>query len=85
LGRRSRVEVIREILIEALDGRNKTKIMYRCNLNLKSFNRHLDELLSKGLLVKVKHHSRNGVLYKTSEKGKRLLRALDEAMDILLG
>lgn len=85
LRRRSRVEVIREILVEALNGRSKTRIMYRCNLNLKCFNRYLDVLLDKGLLVKVKHQSKNGFLYKTSEKGKRLLKTLDEVIELLLG
>jgi len=37
------------------------------------------------LLVKIKHQSKNGFLYKTSEKGKRLLKSLDEVAKLLPG
>jgi len=43
----------------------------------------MNELLNHGLLVKVKHQSKNGFLYKTSEKGKQLLKALDEIAKLL--
>ena len=52
--------------------------MYKCDLNIHSFNRYLNELLDKGMLVKVRHESRHIVLYKTSEKGKKLFKAFDE-------
>ena len=81
--RRSRMELIREILQEGLKPKSKTKIMYRCNMNLQCFNRYMEELLSHGLLVKVKHQSSNGFFYKTTEKGKRLLKALDEIEKLL--
>ena len=83
--RRSRMELIREILAEAIVPRSKTRIMYRCNMNLQCFNRYMNELLNHGLLVKIKHQSKNGFLYKTSEKGKRLLKSLDEVAKLLPG
>ena len=45
--RRSHVEVIVEILSEALNGANKTRLMYRCNLNFGRFNRYLRELCAR--------------------------------------
>jgi len=74
-----------EILKEALKGCSKTRLMYRCNLNFRCFNGYLNELLDKNLLVKVKHQSRNGVLYRTSDKGKELLEALTRVMELLSG
>ncbi|MEM2263457.1 MAG: winged helix-turn-helix domain-containing protein [Candidatus Bathyarchaeia archaeon] len=82
--RRSRVEVIVEILREALDGANKTRLMYRCNLNFRHFNRYLGELLDAGLLERVPSNPESGlVLYKTTEKGRELLKILEKAGEFL--
>lgn len=75
--RRSRVEVIIEILSEALDGVNKTRLMYRCNLNFGRFNRYLKELLDAGLVERVVSNPEVGVvLYRTTDKGRELLKVL---------
>ncbi|MBS7281301.1 MAG: winged helix-turn-helix transcriptional regulator [Candidatus Freyarchaeota archaeon] len=75
--RRSRVEVIIEILSEALDGVNKTRLMYRCNLNFGRFNRYLRELLDAGLVERVVSNPEVGVvLYRTTDKGRELLKIL---------
>lgn len=81
--RRSRMDVIMDMLRKAQIETSKTKLMYRCNLNFNSFNRYFEELLDKGLLVEVRHNPSGTVLYKTSEKGKRLLRALVEVFRLL--
>ncbi|MDI6805123.1 MAG: winged helix-turn-helix domain-containing protein [Candidatus Bathyarchaeia archaeon] len=47
--RRSRTEVIVNLLNEALSGANKTRLMYQCNLNFMRFNCYLQELLDAGL------------------------------------
>jgi|YelNatPaOPRAMG01_1025707.scaffolds.fasta_scaffold33478_2 predicted transcriptional regulator len=75
--RRSRVEVIVEILTEALGGVNKTRLMYRCNLNLGRFNRYLKELLDAGLIERVVANPEGDVvLYRTTDKGRELLKIL---------
>jgi len=75
--RRSRVEVIIEILTEALGGVNKTRLMYRCNLNLGRFNRYLKELLDAGLIERVVANPEGDVvLYRTTDKGRELLKIL---------
>ena len=85
MGRRSRIDVLIEILTEALNESSKTRIMYRCNLNYKCFNRYLKELLEKGLIVKIERSSRKTELYKTSEKGRELLQVLKRAKKLTTG
>ena len=81
--RRSRVDVIMDMLREARTEISKTKLMYRCNLNFNSFNSYFEELLDKGLLIEIKHNPGRRILYKTSEKGKNFLRALIEVSKVL--
>jgi len=82
-GRRSRTEVICDILSEALDGANKTRLMYRCNLNFMRFNRYLRKLLDTGLIESVNSNPEGTVLYKTTTKGRELLRVLRKAKEFL--
>lgn len=82
--RRSRIEVIVEILSEALGGVNKTRLMYRCNLNFGRFNYYLKELLDAGLIECINSEPNVGlVLYKTTEKGRELLKILRNAEEFL--
>jgi len=81
--RRSRADVITDVLVEALDGAAKTKIMYRCNLNLLRFERYFGELLAKGLIVVVENPGSNTTLYMTTKKGRALLEILKEAKQIV--
>ena len=77
--RRSRMEVIIDILTESLDGANKTRIMYRANLNFLRFNCYLSEMLENGLLLKENNGVGGVVVYKVTESGKALLRTLRKA------
>jgi len=81
--RRGRVEVIRDILREARKSTNKTRIMYRSNLNFVCFNRYFEELIKKGLIVEVKSNPDGVKIYKTSEKGLQLLEVLERAGDLI--
>ena len=76
MGRRSRTEVIIDILTEALRGAKKTRIMYRANLNFLRFKKYLSELLDGSLIAMVNNPDSGGVVYKTTEKGKALLEVL---------
>jgi len=83
MGRRSRVEVIIDILSEATKEVNKTRMMYKCNLNYSCFSKYFNELLKKGLIAEV-HSVHNGVKkYKTTEKGKELLEVLRKAKEFI--
>ena len=81
--RRSRIEVIKDILTEASSGANKTRIIYRANLNFLRFNRYFSELVEKGLIVGVDNPG-GGVVYQTTEKGKALLEVLKKAEQFIL-
>ena len=81
--RRGRTEVVCDILSEALEGANKTRLMYHCNMNFLRFNRYLEELLEAGLLVRVDSNPSNVVLYKTTDNGRELLRVLRRANEFL--
>ena len=76
--RRSRTEVIVDVLTEALNGANKTRIMYRANLNFMRFNNYLSELTESGLL-KRENNGDGRVMYKTTKNGKALLETLEKA------
>jgi len=82
--RRSRTEVILDILDEALEGVNKTRLMYSCNLNFGRFNTYFKELLNAGLIEKLEDSNPGGVvIYKTTEKGRELLEVLRKANKLL--
>lgn len=79
--RRSRTEIIIDILSEALGAANKTRIMYRANLNFLRFNRYFGELLDAGLVEVFDNPGSEcgGVMYQTTEKGRELLKVLEKA------
>lgn len=77
--RRSRTQVISEILSEASGGTNKTRLMYRCNLNFERFNRFLRQLLDAGVIERVNPNPKGVTLYKTTDKGQELLMILRKA------
>lgn len=81
--RRSRTEVVSVILSEALEGANKTRLMYRCNLNFARFNHHLENLLNAGLVECINDNPEVLAKYKTTEKGRELLRVLRKAGEFL--
>ncbi len=75
-----------DVLTQALDGANKTRLIYRCNLNFAQFNRYLQELSDSGLIectgttIKGNKPSKT---YKTTPKGRKLLRVLLKADEFL--
>jgi predicted transcriptional regulator len=81
--RRGHIEVICDILNEALGGANKTRLMYHCNLNFLRFNRYLQELLGADLIECVGSNPEGVILYKTSERGRELLKVLRKANEFL--
>jgi predicted transcriptional regulator len=81
--RRSRSSVIVDILNEALTGVNKTRIMYRCNLNCQRFNRYLVELLQGGLIKCSSIYPDGMIVYRTTERGRELLKVLQRASEFL--
>jgi predicted transcriptional regulator len=56
----------------------KTHMMYRANLNYVSFNRVFPVLVEQGFIGEA-GDPEGGTLYRTSEKGLALIKALSEA------
>lgn len=80
---RSRWRIILDILRCGLGGGvKKTHIMYRANLNYVSFNRYFRVLFEEGYVVEAGDPD-GGVLYRTSEKGRILVKKLNEVEDEL--
>lgn len=83
LRRRSRVEVIEQILKEARKETPPTRLMYLNNLSFATFNRYIKYLLDKGLIAPTQG---DRVLYKTTKKGEEFLeltKKLRKYIDLL--
>lgn len=81
--RRSRLNIIAEILDAAINGAVKTRIMYRVNANFVQFNDHVKCLLEAKLIRTIRRSRRT--VYETTEKGRLLLHIFNEAEEMLKG
>lgn len=70
--RRSKFEIMVDILSVAQTAPRKTEIVYKANLNFNRLERYLSYLEEKGLIVNL------GSEYKTTEKGKEFLQEFNE-------
>jgi len=74
---RSQIDIVADVLRETADGAKKTQIMYGCNLSFRQLQAYLVLLLDQGLLRKISEtqKGRDPKFFKTTSKGKNLLRA----------
>lgn len=79
--RRSRLDIIAEILDSAIDGSVKTRIMYNANVNFVQFNYYLERLLEARLIGTIIRKGKT--IYKTTRKGKLLLQRFNETTEML--
>ena len=70
--RRSKIDIIIDVLEVAKMGVNKTHLVYRTNLNFKLANNYLDLLQNQGLVEKRLDK------YITTDKGKAFLQKANE-------
>ena len=77
--RRGWVGISIDILEAASTPINKTRLMYKSNLNFVRFNAYFSDFLRKGLLEERNRDDGNGVVYVISKQGKTLLSALRNA------
>jgi predicted transcriptional regulator len=75
--RRSRVEIIADILKAAIEGSNKTKLVYSTNINFKVLNENLDLLVERGFIEAL------GKRFYTTELGLEFIRIYDKMSELL--
>jgi predicted transcriptional regulator len=78
--KRSRDEIISQILDICTKGANKTQIVYKANLNFRTVNPYID-LLIKNNLIAIKDGQI--VRYETTERGMNLLYNFNYIQDAL--
>ena len=76
---RSQIDIVADVLRETVGGAKKTHIMYSCNLSFRQLQIYLRLLLDRGLLRKVSEEEKgkDPRFFKTTSKGRNLLRAYD--------
>ena len=77
---RSRTDITGLILEAANGGATKTKIMYKAYLSFAQLREYLVMLLEKGLLEYEEGHT----IYRTTEKGMRLLQMYNQINEELV-
>jgi len=81
MGRRTRQNIIYEILQFCASGQRKTNIMYKLKLSYNLLTKYLGLLLEKGFLeeiteqVRVRRKAKPTKIYRTTEKGLLVLEA----------
>lgn len=70
-----------DVLALATAGIKKTHIMYRANLSYEQVHLYLGELIEKRLVVQ--DVSQDGVIYRTTEKGREFLMYYQKIADFL--
>jgi predicted transcriptional regulator len=76
--RRSKLEIIGEVLSVARNGARKTEIVYRTNLNFTRLASYIQYLEEKKFLETSDH------IFKTTSKGEEFLRDYQNMRDVLL-
>lgn len=71
--RRSRPEIILAILKFCREAKNKTQIVYGCNLNFKNSKSYIEELQGKNFLHK------DGSKWRTTELGNAVIIHLEKS------
>jgi predicted transcriptional regulator len=71
-----------DILEMTLNPSNKMRIMYRSNLNFERFNKYFYDLLRRGFIEEM-NDSNGRKVYKTTERGRTLLKVLKEAQELV--
>jgi len=79
--RRSWLEISIAILEVTLTSTNKTRIMYKSNLNFEHFRRYFYDLLRKGIIEEM-NGSDGRLMYTTTERGRTLLEVLRKAQEL---
>ena len=80
--RRSNIEIIADMLRIGENGAGKTKIMYSANMSYSQIQKYLGFLMEQGFIDKVEVDN-PVVTYQLTEKGSKLLRLIDNLIEML--
>lgn len=78
--KRSREEILAQILNTCQEGASKTRVVYQANLNFKTVNFYLETLIGNNLL---EVRTGKNVLYETTQKGANLLESINRISENL--
>jgi predicted transcriptional regulator len=70
---RGKIQIMGDVLALGTSGIKKTHVMYRANLSYEQVQLYLGELISKRLIAQ-DVSSPDGVVYRTTEKGREFLQ-----------
>ena len=80
--RRRTFEIMAQLLeIASQGGATKTSLVYKANLNFKLAQRYLDELESKGMIVR--REGGLGTTYECTDRGREFLGYLSRTLDFM--
>jgi predicted transcriptional regulator len=79
--RRSRHEILSNILKICINGASKTRIVYQANLNFRTVNPYLQTLIKNNLLDASQGRR---ILYKTTKEGENLQETISQVNNALL-
>jgi len=82
--RRSNIEIIADMLRVGTSGSGagKTEIMYSANMSYAQIQKYLAFLMEQGLISKVQVGNPS-IKYQVTDKGSRLLKNIDDIMEML--
>ena len=79
---RGKIQIMGDVLALATSGIKKTHIMYRANLSYEQVHLYLGELIGKRLITQ-DVSSEDGVVYRTTEKGREFLAHYTHLVEFL--
>ena len=71
---RGKIQIMGDVLALGTSGIKKTHIMYKANLSYEQVHLYLGELIAKRLIVQDASSPSEGVVYRTTEKGREFLQ-----------
>ncbi|HEV8387017.1 MAG TPA: winged helix-turn-helix domain-containing protein [Nitrososphaera sp.] len=80
---RSKIQIMADVLTLATAGIKKTHIMYKANLSYEQAHLYLGDLIEKRLVVQ--DVSRDGIVYRTTERGREFLQYYQRIAEFLEG
>ena len=79
---RRKIQITADILCLSTVAIKKTHIMYKANLSYEQVNYYLSDMLNNDLISQ--HILEDGIVYRTSEKGREYLKHYTRLMDLVM-